>query len=59
MIDVQSMLSQPEGKTIEFKQDATSLKPILKTLIAFANTSGGTLIIAKKDDGEIIGGLGL
>ncbi|MDL2122037.1 MAG: hypothetical protein LWX51_02910 [Deltaproteobacteria bacterium] len=34
---IQEILKQPEGKTLEFKRDISSLKPILKTLIAFAN----------------------
>ncbi|RLB92362.1 MAG: hypothetical protein DRH50_09805, partial [Deltaproteobacteria bacterium] len=37
------LLSQSEGKTLEFKRDFSSLKPILKTLVAFANTAGSTL----------------
>ena len=37
------LLSQSEGKTPEFKRDFSSLKPTLKTLVAFANTAGGTL----------------
>jgi len=32
-----------------------SLKPILRTLTAFANTAGGTLIIGREDDGELRG----
>lgn len=55
MIDVESMLSLPEGKTLEFKRDLSSLKPIIKTLIAFANTAGGTLIIGRNDNGTIHG----
>ncbi|MCG7847734.1 MAG: ATP-binding protein, partial [ANME-2 cluster archaeon] len=34
----------PEGKTLEFKQDLSSPKNMLKTLVAFANTAGGRLI---------------
>jgi len=34
------LLSQSEGKTLEFKRDFSSLKPTLKTLVAFANTAG-------------------
>ena len=45
MIDIREIASMPEGKTIEFKRDLSSMKPILKTLIAFANTAGGTLLI--------------
>src|SRR5215217_8868381 len=55
MINVQEILSLPEGKTIEFKRDLSSIKPILKTLIAFANTAGGTLLIGKDNNGRIIG----
>lgn len=52
---LQELLSQPEGKTLEFKSGLSSLKPILKTLVAFANTAGGTLIIGRSDDGKITG----
>lgn len=34
-------MSSPEGKTVEFKRDLSSMKPILKTLVAFVNTAGG------------------
>lgn len=40
---IQEILKQSEGKTLEFKRDISSLKPILKTLVAFANTAGGIL----------------
>ena len=55
MVNLHEIVSFPEGKTIEFKRDLSSIKPILKTLIAFANTAGGTLLIGKDDDGVIIG----
>jgi ATP-dependent DNA helicase RecG len=49
-------LAQEEGKTLEFKENAGSLPRILQTLIAFANTSGGTLIVGIKDKTkEVIG----
>ena len=48
-------LTQPESKTLEFKRDLSSLKPILKTLVAFANTAGGLLVIGKEDKGDIVG----
>ena len=54
-MDINALLSSPEGKTLEFKRDMSSVKPILKTLVAFANTAGGTLIIGRADVGEIIG----
>ncbi len=42
-------LNQPEGKTLEFKRDLSSTRNILKTLVAFANTAGGTLLIGIED----------
>ena len=48
-------LEQPEGKTIEFKRDLSSPKPMMKALVAFANTAGGRLIIGVSDDGKLLG----
>ena len=45
MID--QLLSQPEGKTLEFKRDLSSPKSLLKTLVAFANTAGGRLVVLR------------
>jgi predicted HTH transcriptional regulator len=42
-------LHQPEGKTLEFKRDLSSTRNILKTLVAFANTAGGTLLVGAED----------
>lgn len=55
MADIQDIASLIEGKTVEFKRDLSSMKPILKTLVAFANTAGGMLLIGKDNDGTIIG----
>jgi len=43
-MNLRELLTAPEGKTLEFKRDISSLPPICKTLVAFANTAGGTLI---------------
>ncbi len=55
MSELVHLLNQPEGRTLEFKRDLSSLRPILKTLVAFANTSGGTLVIGREDDGRLCG----
>jgi len=55
MPDIVQLLSMPEGKTLEFKRDLSSIQPILKTLVAFANTAGGVLIVGKDDQGNIVG----
>jgi len=39
------MLQRDEGKTLEFKRDLSSPDKVLHTLIAFANTAGGVLVI--------------
>lgn len=54
-MDIKQMLGLSESKTLEFKRDLTSTEPILKTLVAFANTAGGTLIIGRDDNGTIVG----
>ncbi|MGX6643214.1 AlbA family DNA-binding domain-containing protein [Legionella pneumophila] len=43
------LLKQPEGKTLEFKRDLSSPSNILRTITAFANTAGGTLVIGVED----------
>ncbi len=55
MVDIRDITSLPEGRTIEFKRDLSSMKPILKTLVAFVNTAGGILLIGKDNDGTIVG----
>ena len=46
----------PEGKMLEFKRDISSPKNILKTLVAFANTAGGRLVIGVEDGSkEVLG----
>ena len=51
----QEILKQPEGKTLEFRRDISSLMPILKTLVAFANRSGVILFIGLENDGTVYG----
>ena len=52
---IEQRLSEPEGKQLEFKRDLSSPKPLMKTLVAFANTAGGQLIIGVDDDGTVLG----
>jgi ATP-dependent DNA helicase RecG len=52
---IDEQLSSPEGKTLEFKRDLSSPKPILKTLTAFANTAGGILLVGVADDRSVRG----
>src|SRR5947208_1682013 len=54
-MEIEKLLLQPESKTLEFKSDLSSLQPILKTIVAFANTSGGILIIGRSPEGILLG----
>lgn len=54
---LEELLAKDEGKTLEFKENTKSLQKIIQTLIAFANTAGGTLIIGVKDKTKEVVGL--
>lgn len=54
---IQEFLAQQESKTLEFKENATSLHGIIKTIVAFANTAGGTIIIGVQDKTKKIVGI--
>ena len=49
------LLLQPEGKTLEFKRDLSSPQNLLKTLVAFANSAGGGLVIGVDDARRVVG----
>ena len=42
-MDLLDLLKRPESKTLEFKRDLSSPEGALKSVVAFANTAGGTL----------------
>lgn len=48
-MNLEELLSSHESKIIEFKESTQSLQGILKAVIAFANTSGGTIVIGVED----------
>lgn len=54
-MDIKQLLTTSEGKTLEFKRDTSALKQIMKTIVAFANTAGGVIVIGREDDGNIAG----
>lgn len=53
--DVQKLIKKKEGQQIEWKSTLPDAFRMARTLVAFANTSGGTLLIGVKDNGEIVG----
>ena len=52
----EELLTKEEDKTLEFKENTHSIQKIIQTIVAFANTAGGTLVIGIKDTTkEVIG----
>ena len=56
-MDIIETLKRPEGKTLEFKRDLSSPDGALRTLVAFANTAGGTLLIGVEDASRHVRGV--
>ena len=55
-MDLVELLKRPEGKTLEFKRDFCSPEDALKTIVAFANTERGALLLGVGDgSGEVRG----
>jgi len=56
-MDLVEFLRRPEGKTLEFKRDLSSPDGVLRTIVAFANTAGGVLLIGVEDRSRAIRGV--
>lgn len=52
---LEQMIAEGEHQQQDFKFEISSAKKIAKSLSAFANTSGGRLLIGVKDNGKIAG----
>jgi ATP-dependent DNA helicase RecG len=57
VVDLITLLSRSEGKTLEFKRDLSSPEGALKAIVAFANTSGGVLVVGVEDGTKKVKGL--
>ncbi|MBX3100974.1 MAG: ATP-binding protein [Bacteroidetes bacterium] len=49
------MIAEGEGPTQDFKKTISSAAKIAKSLVAFANTKGGRLLVGVRDNGSIAG----
>jgi predicted HTH transcriptional regulator len=56
-MDLALLLRRSEGKTLEYKRDLSSTEPFLKTIVAFANTAGGTVVIGIDDKTKHVRGV--
>jgi predicted HTH transcriptional regulator len=52
---IQDLIAEGEHTHLDFKFEITSARKIARTLVAFANTGGGRLLIGVKDNGNIKG----
>lgn len=49
------LIAEGEGQSLDFKKTISSARKIARTLAAFANTHGGSLLIGVKDNGKVTG----
>lgn len=55
MSELQRRIAEGEGQQLDFKFRIDDQKKIARTLAAFANSDGGSLLIGVKDSGKIAG----
>lgn len=53
--DLRKLAAQGEGPLLEFKRKATYPEKIVREMVAFANTRGGTLLLGVDDNGSLPG----
>lgn len=53
--DIKKLVKEGENESTEFKKKANFPEKIVKEIVAFANTRGGSLLIGVDDDGSISG----
>lgn len=52
---LEELIKQPESEKLDFKRNLSSLDGVVKDICAFANTSGGMVVIGIDDDGSVVG----
>lgn len=52
---IDNLIRAGESNHLDFKYHVADTKKIAKTLVAFANTGGGKLLLGVKDNGKVIG----
>jgi len=55
VFDLQRLVAEGEGHHLEFKRKASHPEKIVREMIAFANTEGGTILIGVDDNGALAG----
>jgi len=52
---IEELISQGEGQHLDFKYNISDSRKIARSLVAFSNSTGGTLLIGVRDNGSIAG----
>ncbi|MHA8098928.1 AlbA family DNA-binding domain-containing protein [Aquirufa aurantiipilula] len=52
---IKNLVKQGEGHRLEFKMKVKFPEKIIKEMVAFANTDGGTLLVGVSDEGQVQG----
>ena len=52
---IENLISQGENQQLDLKFEISDSQKIAKSIVAFANTNGGTLLVGVKDNGVIAG----
>jgi predicted HTH transcriptional regulator len=53
--NIKELIRNGEDSKIEFKKTLSQLEKVAKTLVSFANSGGGTIIIGIQDDKQVVG----
>jgi hypothetical protein len=53
--DFEEMIKRGENDQVEFKPDLSHKEDFLETVVAFANTKGGSILVGVDDNGGVIG----
>ena len=52
---IRNLINSGEGQNLDFKFEISDSKKIARSMVAFANSDGGKLLIGVKDNGKITG----
>jgi predicted HTH transcriptional regulator len=55
MEELQKLIAAGEGDHLEFKKTIAHPAKIARTLVSFANTRGGSILVGVQDNGRIAG----
>lgn len=55
VIELRKIVAQGEGQYLEFKHKISHPEKVVREMIAFANSEGGTILVGVDDNGELVG----